>query len=117
MAVIYLRNAQGGCKVATMEQEAAYDESNGWVRFDPSLPVEPVPVVEAKPPIVDLPPLPELEDLQLEYEIKFGREPHPGWDIPTLTEKLAAQFDPLDHDFDGRKGGSLPRRGRPRKNP
>lgn len=26
-----------------------------------------------------------------------------------------AERDPLDHDGDGKKGGSLPRRGRPRK--
>ena len=70
MAVIYLRNPDGGCKVATMEQEAKYDEANGWVRFDPDAPVAPV----------------------------------------------QNAFHALDHDHDGRKGGSLPgRRGRPRK--
>lgn len=29
--------------------------------------------------------------------------------------KPEAVIDPLDHDGDGRKGGSLPKRGRPRK--
>jgi hypothetical protein len=33
MAVIYLRNADGGAKVAISEAEAAYDETKGWTRF------------------------------------------------------------------------------------
>jgi hypothetical protein len=30
---IYLRHPEHGTKVATMEQEAEYDEQNGWVRY------------------------------------------------------------------------------------
>ena len=33
MAVIYLRHAVHGEKVATLDMEAEYDERNGWVRF------------------------------------------------------------------------------------
>ena len=36
MAVIYLRHPVHGTKVACMDLEAAYDEENGWERFDPS---------------------------------------------------------------------------------
>lgn len=34
MAVIYLRHDIHGTKVAFSEQEAHYDEGNGWRRFD-----------------------------------------------------------------------------------
>ena len=30
---IYLRHPEHGTKVAIMEQEAEYDEQNGWVRY------------------------------------------------------------------------------------
>lgn len=35
MSVIYLRNPEGGEKVAISEEEAKYDEGLGWVRFSP----------------------------------------------------------------------------------
>jgi hypothetical protein len=35
MPVIYLSHPVHGAKVATMEAEANYDESNGWMRYDP----------------------------------------------------------------------------------
>jgi len=35
MPVIYLSHPDHGAKVATMEAEAIYDESNGWMRYDP----------------------------------------------------------------------------------
>lgn len=35
MPVIYLSHPVHGAKVATMEAEAIYDESNGWMRYDP----------------------------------------------------------------------------------
>ena len=31
--VIYLKHPKHGTKVATMELEAAYDETNGWKRY------------------------------------------------------------------------------------
>lgn len=33
MSIIYLKHPDHGTKVATMEQEAEYDEQNGWVRY------------------------------------------------------------------------------------
>ena len=36
MAEIYLMHPKHGVKIATMEMEAQYDESHGWVRFDPT---------------------------------------------------------------------------------
>jgi len=36
---IYLRHPKHGTKVASMELEAKYDEQNGWVRYNPSMPV------------------------------------------------------------------------------
>lgn len=38
MAAIYLKHPIHGAKVATMEMEAEYDESNGWVRYNPEMP-------------------------------------------------------------------------------
>ncbi len=40
MAEIYLMHPKHGVKIATMEMEAQYDESHGWVRFDPEDMVE-----------------------------------------------------------------------------
>jgi hypothetical protein len=36
MALIYLRHARHGVKIATLEMEAEADEENGWERFDPN---------------------------------------------------------------------------------
>ena len=33
MPIIYLRHSIHGTKIATMEQEAEFDEQNGWVRY------------------------------------------------------------------------------------
>jgi hypothetical protein len=39
---IYLKHPVHGTKIATMEVEAEYDETNGWVRYNPDTPlVEP----------------------------------------------------------------------------
>jgi len=49
---IYLSHPNHGCKVATMELEAEYDEKNGWTRYNPDTPSEPeaapVNVLEVK---------------------------------------------------------------------
>ena len=37
---IYLRHPDHGSKVATMEQEAEFDEQNGWVRYTNDTPSE-----------------------------------------------------------------------------
>jgi hypothetical protein len=50
---IYLKHERHGTKVATVEAEAVYDESNGWVRYDPN-PVQAsgnvVPIVKTAEP-------------------------------------------------------------------
>ena len=40
MAVISLTHPGHGAKVAISEQEAIYDEMNGWMRYDPTTPVQ-----------------------------------------------------------------------------
>ena len=35
---IYLKHPTHGTKIATMELEAEYDETNGWVRYNPDTP-------------------------------------------------------------------------------
>jgi hypothetical protein len=36
--IIYLQHPQHGQKVATSDMEAEYDETNGWVRYNPETP-------------------------------------------------------------------------------
>ena len=38
--IIYLKHPEHGRKVANMEAEATYDESNGWKRYNPDTPVK-----------------------------------------------------------------------------
>lgn len=38
MPIIYLQHPAHGVKVATMEEEAIYDEEYGWVRYNPAAP-------------------------------------------------------------------------------
>jgi len=35
---IYLKHPVHGTKIATMSLEAEYDETNGWVRYNPETP-------------------------------------------------------------------------------
>jgi hypothetical protein len=45
---IYLSHPDHGCKVATMELEAVFDETKGWTRYNPEAPTsEPEVVVNA----------------------------------------------------------------------
>jgi hypothetical protein len=64
MSVIYLKHAEHGGKVAISEQEAAWDESKGWKRFDPTAkqeePQKVAPEVEEKQgEAVEVPAAPE----------------------------------------------------------
>ena len=38
MHIIYMTHPVHGAKVATMEEEAAYDEQHGWSRYNPDTP-------------------------------------------------------------------------------
>ena len=49
--VIYLQHPVHGRKVATLELEAAYDESNGWERYDLETPLEPVNMLASVTPM------------------------------------------------------------------
>jgi hypothetical protein len=44
---IYLKHPTHGTKIATMEVEAEYDETNGWVRYNPDTPLVDVAEPEA----------------------------------------------------------------------
>ena len=50
---IYLKHAEHGTKVATMEMEAENDEKNGWVRYTHDTPsvVEEEPATEPAAPV------------------------------------------------------------------
>jgi len=43
--IIYLQHPQHGQKVATSNMEAEYDETNGWVRYNPETPSDEPEVV------------------------------------------------------------------------
>ena len=44
--IIYLEHPVHGRKVANMEAEAVYDETNGWKRYNPDTPEVAAPVNE-----------------------------------------------------------------------
>ena len=46
MPIIYLEHPDHGNKIATMEQEAEFDEQNGWTRYTIDTPTPVVEVVE-----------------------------------------------------------------------
>jgi hypothetical protein len=46
MPLIYLEHPDHGNKIATMEQEAEFDEQNGWTRYTIDTPTPVVEVVE-----------------------------------------------------------------------
>lgn len=48
MPVIYMTHPVHGAKMATMEEEAVYDEQHGWTRYNPDTPSE---VVEEAAPV------------------------------------------------------------------
>lgn len=52
MPIIYLKHPVHGAKVANLEQEAEFDEQNGWTRYTPG---EPQPTVPS-PPVNELRP-------------------------------------------------------------
>lgn len=47
MPIIYLEHPDHGHKVATMEQEAEFDEQNGWTRYTVDTPAIEAEVVKA----------------------------------------------------------------------
>jgi hypothetical protein len=54
MPIIYLSHPDHGNKIATMEQEAEFDEQNGWTRYTIDTPTETVEVVEEQlEPVVE----------------------------------------------------------------
>lgn len=82
MPVIYLRNPEGGSKVALCEEEANYDEQNGWMRYNVGTlltPASTAPVIEYQEDIQ------ELRDM---WQAKFGKKPHHKKTAETLRKEL-----------------------------
>jgi hypothetical protein len=50
MPLIYLKHPRHGAKIATMEMEADFDETNGWVRYNPNAPL-PISEPEIEVPV------------------------------------------------------------------
>lgn len=53
MAVIYMKHPRHGAKVAISENEAIFDEMNGWTRYDPTTPVKAVEADAAPAEVVN----------------------------------------------------------------
>lgn len=62
MAQIYLKHPVHGAKIATLELEAEYDEQNGWVRYDPAAPPQPVVNTLVPPPATRRGRPPKIKD-------------------------------------------------------
>jgi hypothetical protein len=73
--VIYLTHPEHGSKVATCEEEAVYDEANGWKRQEVAALFKP-----AEPS--------QLDTLRQEYERRFGTRPHHRKTAETLKTEL-----------------------------
>ena len=73
MAEIYLMHPKHGVKIATMEMEAQYDESHGWVRFDPEDMVEEAVEEAVEAPVADLPELADEANMMAEAPRRRGR--------------------------------------------
>lgn len=86
--VIYMQHPVHGTKVAVAEDEAKYDESNGWKRFEPIQYGTPVVRTEDKviKPVVK--ENPEREALTKQYVDKFGRKPHWKMSVEKIKESL-----------------------------
>lgn len=82
MSVIYLRNPEGGSKVAMCEAEAVFDESKGWVRYTVGTLLTPI---SAAPVTEYVENVQELRDL---WEAKYGKKPHHKKSAETLRKEL-----------------------------
>ena len=79
--VIYMSHPVHGTKVCTSEQEAVFDESNGWKRDGK----KEIPAVEKSDISI------EREELTKQYVEKFGKKPHWKSSIETIKEELCQQ--------------------------
>jgi hypothetical protein len=48
MPIIYMKHDRHGLKIATMEQEAEMDETNGWERYTPGTPAATVNALDGR---------------------------------------------------------------------
>jgi len=85
MPAIYLSHPVHGTKVATMEQEAQYDEGRGWTRYSVDAP-EPAPVAA---PSVE--PEPEAAPLAYVVTANNGMQPENAMPKPRRARKPAAE--------------------------
>lgn len=93
MAVIYMKHARHGMKVAVSEEEAKADEKNGWERFTRDGPkavnpeaTEPLKVA----PKLEQPTIVDRQELAGEYERRFGKKPHHRMSVERMAAELKA---------------------------
>ena len=83
MAAIYLHHPVHGTKVATLEQEALYDEGRGWTRYTIDAP-EPAPA-----PVLRVEPEPETAPLAYVVTANNGMQPENAMPKPRRRSKDA----------------------------
>lgn len=84
MSVIYMEHPVHGRKVAIAEEEATFDEKNGWIRYTLTADVTHKPFV--KDFVMDT----ELDEVRKEYAAKFGKPPHHKKSLASLKAELGA---------------------------
>ena len=89
--VIYMQHPQHGSKVAISEAEAIYDETSGWVRFQPDSNVAPSVAPAASQNVEEPAPSgePVRADIEAAYKARFGKTPHWKKSTATLIKELA----------------------------
>jgi hypothetical protein len=85
MAAIYLQHPVHGTKVATLEQEAVYDEGHGWTRYTVDAP-EPAPVAA---PSVE--PEPDAEPLAYVVTSTNGMQPENAMPKPRRKRSVVVE--------------------------
>lgn len=93
MAVIYMKHARHGTKVAVSDEEAKADEKNGWERFTrESNVVNPEASDAAKPvPAPNEPTIVSREELAAEYERVLGKRPHRLLGVQRMADEIEAK--------------------------
>lgn len=84
MSVIYMEHPRHGRKVAIAEEEAVFDEKNGWIRYSLTADVRNKPVVD------DFSMTTELDEVRKSYAAKFGKPPHHKKSLASLKAELGA---------------------------
>lgn len=80
-----MEHPRHGRKVAIAEEEALFDEKNGWIRYTLTADVSKSPAA-----VSDFNMTTELDEAKKQYAAKFGKAPHHKKSLASLKSELAA---------------------------